>query len=114
MTIPTVTEAWLNGWIRERDTVTIGLTKCCAGCGHATVAFSGIPDPPPNDQPPNWPFDHVDCPLCILRDAALENFFQIKTLEHHIEVLREAVNNLTPDAQRYRDLKGLMRKAGGQ
>jgi hypothetical protein len=63
-------EAWLNGWSRDRDHVSIGGSLRCAGCGGdlgVTCVAIDSAAVLPSAREPEWPFDEDGCPLCLLR-----------------------------------------------
>ncbi len=68
-----VREDWLDGAHRTGDSVEIGNSVFCAGCGKFGGIFSiMIPegyDPPPNPAPV-WPFDEETCPVHVKETPA--------------------------------------------
>lgn len=69
--------AWLHGWERSEDGLsvyTFGSTHC-VGCGRwdgglAAIALSD--DDPPLPADPDWPFPEDACPVCRLRPYYLD------------------------------------------
>ncbi len=64
-------EKWLNGWPRFPNNgriILIGAGAHCIGCGKfqgiACVAFSDDYVPP--EKLPDYPFEEITCPICIL------------------------------------------------
>jgi len=60
-------ETWLNGHYRNGDTVLVGATLCCAGCGRhrGLVALAIREDDVLPEKDPDWPFNEEDCPVCL-------------------------------------------------
>ena len=63
-------EKWLNGWMRQGDTVLIGSGLHCVGCGFflgtCCVILSDCAMPSRED--PDYPFEQASCPVCQLRN----------------------------------------------
>ena len=95
-----MSETWLNGWSRCGDTVLIGSTVHCAGCGKdlgiCTVAVDDNWQRP--DKLPDWPFAE-DCPICELNRKTKIDFSDklaarsaaMKILREENQALREAL-----------------------
>jgi hypothetical protein len=66
-------ESWLNGWSRDGNTVLLGSSVHCVGCGksYGTTCVV-IPEGwAPPEKNPDWPFDEADCPVCSHHDRPL-------------------------------------------